>query len=188
MTNAPPPTRHMVLAEIDTMIRTVDAHAREMNKRWGHNRLPHIVPMDLALKFKTQADAWAKATFECVGSCLPSDLERVRKVGEAMIRAYGVLESTALAAGMSPAPPTAWSFETRDGKPIILVRTRDEMGQVDNSHGAQVWCLEEIGEIITRFPELVLAKQLFPEAEVIQLRTPRAVQDALDDALSDIPF
>jgi hypothetical protein len=62
------------------------------------------------------------------------------------------------------------------------------LGQIERSPPAQVWCLEEIGEIITRFPELVLAKDAFPEAEVIQLRTSDRVHDALNDSLEDIPW
>jgi hypothetical protein len=185
---SPPMTRHEVATEIAHLVGVVDAHAREMNKRWGHNRLPYIVPVELAGKFKEQHYAWQKACFECAGSLLVADLERVRKIAEAMLRAYAALERAAIDGGMSPAPPNAWSFETEDGKPIIIVQTVPEIAQVDNPHGAQVWSLEEIGRIITNWPQLVLAKQLFPKAEVIQLRTPKAVIDKLDDELSTIPF
>lgn len=185
---APPPTKHMVLEAIDTIIRTVDAHAREMNTRWGFNRLPHIVPIELTEKFMAQKRKWQIACFECAGSLLPADLDRVRKHGDAMIRAYNALEQNALAAGKAPAPPGTWGFETEDGKAIVLVRTRAEMGQVEHTPGTTVWCLEEIGQIITRFPQLVLSKQLFPDAEVIQLRTPMDVRELIDDEMADIPW
>ncbi len=81
-----------------------------------------------------------------------------------------------------------WEFETNDGKPIMLVRTRAELSQIQRDPPAQAWCLEEIGEIISRFPELVVTKDAFPQAEVVQMRTSSLVTDELNDALGEIPF
>jgi hypothetical protein len=185
---APPPTRHEICGAIAEIIRTVDEHAGEMNRRWGFNRLPHIVPIEWTERFVEQKRRWQMACFECTGSLLTADLDRVRKQGDAMIRAYAKLEEIALAEGKTPAPPCAWEFELRNGAPIMLVRTRAEMAQVKREPPAQVWCLEEIGEIITRFPELCLAKNEFPQAEVVQMRTSPLVIDELNDSLADIPF
>jgi hypothetical protein len=178
----------MVAEAIGEIIKTVNAHADEANRRWGFNRLPHIVPVEWTELFVDQKRRWETACFECIGSCLPPDQDRVRKQGEAMIRAYGKLEELALAAGMAPAPPGTWEFELKDGRPIVLVRTRAEMAQVKREPPAQVWCLEEIGEIISKFPELVLTKEAFPEAEVVQMRTSSVVVGALNDSLEGIPW
>lgn len=184
----PPPTKHQIVTAMSEIIRTVDEHAREMNRRWGFNRLPHIVSPEWTERFAEQKRRWEMACFECVGSALPADLDKVRKQGDAMLRAFDKLEELALAAGKSPAPPGVWEFETRDGKPIVLVRTSAEMSQVKRDPPAQVWCLEEIGEIITRFPELVLTKDAFPQADFVQMRTSAAVIDALNDSLEDVPW
>jgi FixJ family two-component response regulator len=34
---------HHVATEMNNIIRTVTEHANEMNRRWGFNRLPHLV-------------------------------------------------------------------------------------------------------------------------------------------------
>lgn len=183
-----PLTKNHVATQMGDIIRTVTEHANEMNRRWGFNRLPHIVGIELMQKFKAQQFKWQAACFDCVGSCLPGDLDRVKAHGEAMIRAYAALEREALAAGKSPAPPGQWEFELADGTPVVLVRTRAEMGNVQREPVAQVWCLEEIGEIITRFPELVAAKHLFPEMEVVRLAPGAAERELVDDLLEDIPF
>lgn len=188
MTHQPPPTPHMALEQIQAIIKTVDEHAREMNRRWGFNRLPHIVPIEWTERFCRQKAKWEMACFECVGSWKQHDIDRVRQHGEAMIRAFDKLEEIALEAGKSPAPPGQWEFELNDGTTIVLVRTRAEQGQVEREPAAQVWCLEEIGEIITRFPELVLMKNAFPEAEVIQMRTSEATRQAVDELADEIPF
>lgn len=183
-----PPTRNEVATQIGDIIANVTEHANEMNRRWGFNRLPHIVSLDLMEKFKRQKFKWQKACMECVGSHMPRDLEEVRKHGEAMKRAYAALDAEALALGKSPAPPGQWEFALADGTPVVLVRTRAEMGSVTREPAAQVWCLEEIGEIITRFPELVAAKHAFPEAEIIRLAPGPEERELVDDMLEDIPF
>jgi hypothetical protein len=105
-----------------------------------------------------------------------------------MLRAYDALEREAIALGKSPAPPGQWEFELKDGTPIVLVRTRAEMANVTREPPAQVWCLEEIGEIISRFPELVLGKEKFPDTEIIKLAPSAELVELVDDMLVDIPF
>jgi hypothetical protein len=188
MIGAPPPTPSMIANEMGDIIANVTEHANEMNRRWGFNRLPHIVSLDLMRRFKEQQRKWQLACFECCGSMLPADLDRVRKHGEAMKRAYGALEAEALALGKSPTPPGQWEFELKNGTPVVLVRTRAELGSVTRDPPAQVWCLEEIGEIITKFPELLAGKELFPGAEIIQIAPSAEVRELVDDILSDIPF
>lgn len=184
----PPPTKNEVATKIGDIIANVTEHANIMNRRWGFNRLPHIVSIELMQRFRSQQTKWKEACFDCVASCLPSDLDRVKKHGEAMIRAYDALDREALARGQSPTPPGQWEFELADGTPIVLVRTRAEMGNVERKPKAQVWCLEEIGEIISRFPELVLAKDAFPEMEIVRLGPGPELNELIDDALEDIPF
>lgn len=186
--NGAPMTKPEIAGSMNDIIRTVDEHAREMNRRWGFNRLPHIVPIEWTQRFRSQKAKWELACFECCGSMLPQDLDRVKRHGEAMIRAFGKLEEMALASGKSPTPPGTWEFETNSGKPIVLVRTRAEMAQVKREPPAQVWCLEEVGEIITRFPELVLTKDHFPEAEVLQMRTSKEARDMVESGMAEIPF
>ena len=190
MTNTtPPPTKSMVLDSMAAIIRTVDEHARSINRRWGHNRLPHLVPPDWTERFIAQKRKWELACFECTGSLEQDDLDRVRRHGEAMLRAYDKLEELATAAHHFDGPPEQWEFELRDGTPVILVRDRAEMAQIDpKGRTVQVWSLEEIATIVEKFPELIRAKDAFPGAEVIQLGTSRKVHDDLNDSLEGLPF
>lgn len=190
MTGLPPPLPHELLGDIRAMIVTVDERARDINKRWGHNRLPHLVPFDWLDKFRSQKRKWETACFECAGSPRPEDRDTVRKHGEAMLRAFDKLEEIAVADGHMPESVSWWEFELADGTPVILVRDRHEMTQLPSDlRTRQVWSLEEIAAMVGRMPELLgRAKDMFPGAEVIQIRTSSIVTDALDDALSDLPF
>lgn len=185
---APPPTKHQIIGVMADIIATVDEHARTLNRRWGFNRLPHLVPLEWTERFTRQKRKWQTACFECAGSIMPADLDRVRQHGEAMLRAYAKLEEVARAGGHEPLPVEAWEFELQDGTPVRLVRDRAEMGQGETRPGQQEWCLEEIAEIVARFPELIAAKDIFPQAEVVQLRTDTKTRKLVDDELSEIPF
>lgn len=51
-----------------------------------------------------------------------------------------------------------------------------------------MWSLDEIAEIVSRFPELCRAKDAFPGAEVVRLAPSKPAADALDDNLADVPW
>lgn len=173
---------------MSTIIQTVDRHAKELNKRWGMNRLPHLVPIAEAERFVRAKRKWELACWECAGSLDPADLDRVRKQGESMMRGYDHLARLAIEAGHDFAPPQVWEFELEDGTPVILVRDRSELAQVDTGgRAAQVWSLDEIAAIIAKLPMMARAKECFPGAEIIQMRTDPLVIGKLNDDLSDLP-
>ena len=185
---APPPLKHETLSAMATIIATVDRHAKEHNRRWGVNRLPHLVPIAETERFVRARQKWNLACFECAGSLNPDDLDRVRKQGESMMRGYDHLAKLAIEAGHDPHPATTWEFELEDGTPVILVRDRAELSQVDTGgRAAQVWSLDEVAMILAKFPIMARAKECFPGAEVIQMRTDPLVIGKLNDGLGDLP-
>lgn len=186
---APPPTPQQLLHSISGIIDTVDERARQVNRKWGCNRLPHIVPIEWMERFRQQKHKWELAVWEACPVPTQDCLDRIRKQGEAMLRAFDKLEDLAVADGHLPTPPTWWEFELKDGTPVILVRDRAELHQVDpQGRAAQVWSLEEVADILAKFPTITAAKEAFPGAEVIQCRTNPVVVDKLDDSLADLPF
>ena len=185
----PPPTRTQFLDQATDLIRLVNVRANEVNKRWGFNLLPMLVPIEWMEKFQRQKSNWEMACFECVGSPKPEDMERIRQQGEAMLRAYDKLETVAVEQGHQPAPPTQWEFELEDGTPVILVRDRAEMSQIDpRGRKAQIWSLEEIADIVRKFPMLVAAKDAFPGAEVVRVKTDPKVMAHLEELNDEVPF
>ena len=185
-----PLTRSMVLDAMTDHVETVRQHAAALNRKWGHGRLPHLVPLEWTERFRVQKRKWEGACFDCTNASGggQQELEAVQRHGEAMMRAYAKLEELAAASGHKPMPPEVWSFETDDGVPIMLVRTRAEIAQVERPAGAQVWALEEVGRIVSRFPEICGAKAAFPEAEVIQIGPSQEVRDAVLAGSDLIPF
>ena len=63
------------------------------------------------------------------------------------------------------------------------------MSQVDpKGRKAQIWSLEEIADIVRKFPMLVAAKEAFPGAEVVRVKTDPKVMAHLDELNDEVPF
>jgi len=179
---APPPLRHEEVEQCTVIIQAVDRKAREIERKWGIGRLHNLVPVEWAERFASQRKKFSMA-------CFTLEPAEVRLHGTAMERAYDKLEEVAVASGHMPSPPAHWEFELDEGQLVILVRDRAEMAQIDlKGRAAQIWSLDEIANVVRKFPMISAAKDNFPGAEVVSIRPERAAKDALDDKLSDIPF
>ena len=188
-TQAPPATTYELTLLLRDIIATVDERARDCNRRWGFNRLPHLVPIEWLEKFNRQKLKWQQACMDATPFPDEPSMAMVRKQADAMLRAFDKLEDLAGEAGHDLPPLYQWEFELADGTPVILVRDRADLSRVDpKGRACQIWSLDEIVEVIERFPMLAKVKECFPGAEVIQMRTERKVHDALDDSLEGMPF
>lgn len=188
-TQAPPPTAYSLTLLLRDIVTSVDERARACNRRWGFNRLPHLVPIDVLEKFRSAKLKWERACLDATPFPVAATMDEVKLRADVMLRAYDKLEAIAEEAGHLPGPLHQWEFELGDNTPVILVRDRADLSRVDaGDRACQVWSLDEIVDVIERFPMLSKAKECFPGAEVIPMRTSRKVTDALDDSLEDLPF
>ena len=75
--------------------------------------------------------------------------------------------------------PRCGKVTLADGKVVALVRDpADARHVVASGRKVEVWTLEEVGNLITGFPTLVRAKEIFPGAEVVRVR---AIRDPLEN-------
>jgi len=189
---APPPlaaTPYSLTLLLRDIVTSVDERARGCNRRWGFNRLPHLVPLDWLEKYRRQKLKWEQACLDATPYPTEANMAAVRRHGEAMLKAYDKLEQLAEDAGHDLAPLHQWEFELADGTPVILVRDRADLSRVDaKGRACQIWSLDEVADVVERFPMLSKVKDCFPGAEIIPMRTSPKVIDALDDSLADLPF
>lgn len=179
---APPPLRHEVVDQCAEIIYAVDAKGREIDRRWGMGILPRMVSIESMERFCRQKRKFSAAAFAM-------DLDDVRKHGAAMQRAYAALEAEAATLGHYPEPVQTWEFTLKDGGLVVLVRDRAELAKVDTrDRPAQIWSLEEIADIIEKFPALSKAKDYFPGAEVLSVRPEPETIKFVEDTLDDLPF
>lgn len=176
-----PPTDHEKAEVVDQIVRVVDQRGRDMDRRWGIGRLPLLVPIEVAERFRVQRRKFSAAIWEF-------DPDEARKHGEAMLRAFAKLDELAVAGGAHPAPVEQWEMAV-DDKIVIVVRDLADTGRVETG-GRQVavWSLEEVANVIRAHPTIATAKDVFPGAVVESVRPPARDLKMLDDELVSVPF
>lgn len=156
-------------ADIDAIgsaIVGLDRDARELERRWGVGRLIVLADDLLRERFLRQR----RKLDEAIMSTAPA--HEVRAHVEATRRGWQALEHAALAAGHQPRLPDVWEVRLPDGSVAAIVHDRADASIVA-ADGRQraVYTLDEIGKLLARFPQLVTAKLVFPDAIVTDVRT-----------------
>ena len=151
-----------------------DETACEMESKWGVDRLRLLVRPELREKFDRQRYLLNQAIWH-------GDLEGVRREAGRMVNAWQALDRAAVAAGKQPLVPTVWEVPLADGSVAAIVPDATH-GRAVNAEGRQVavYTLEEIGRLLTAFPQLAQPKLTFPGATISEIR-PRSVEDPLND-------
>lgn len=164
-----------------------DELAAQMEIKWGVGRLRLLVPEDLRLKFDRQRYLYNQAIWH-------GDLEAVRRESVRMATAWRALDKAATGADQSVADPGFSEIQLDDGTVAFIARG-EYPGRPQNVEGrkAAVYTLEEIGRLLSAYPEIAKAKEVFPGAEVVSIRrtAPRDPLDAIADTgepLDEIPF
>jgi hypothetical protein len=144
----------------------LDELAGAMEAKWGVDRLPRLVPADLAEKFYSQLDK-LNAAIE-VGS--PADIEH--HAGR-MQNAWRALDGAAVAAGALPLSVKALEGRLPDGRVLVVVDgVTEQWAAAQANRGAVVWNMAEIARVLHEFELTNTAKTIFPGAEVINTRPP----------------
>lgn len=158
----------------------LDKMAADMEAKWGCNRLPRLVPIDLASKFGSAAQKLDEAIRE-------GDHAAILHRAQVLHRGWQALDKAATEAGHSTNPPNTWSA-TWEGKPYTIV-----LDPADHDAAARH---SEHPDTVVTLPELLLAwsqwqpaafaeatKAAFPGATV-----QRSSKSAFADLDDDIPF
>lgn len=168
-------------------VQPLDLIAREMEARWGVDRLPALVSPETAARF---GSALAK-----LNAAIQSGdaKEAVRRV-EVMMRGWRALDAEATAAGAQPAPADCWPLRIgNEQRPAWIAKDPAAARAVRQLKGeADVYTLEEVGRLLGSVlrPDGLLreAKRAFPEGRVVAVRDKAAPADDGDGMSDEIPF
>jgi hypothetical protein len=166
-------------AELDE----ADALEVELELKWGRDRLRLLVPVELREKFDRQRYLTSQARWD-------GNLEDVRREARRMVTAWKKLDAEATAAGAQVLDPEVWEVTLEDGTVATIVKDPRLVNRViTEGRRVNVYTLQEISNMISAFPELILAKKEFPGAKVTRtktevsdpLRTPVGMEEGIFD-------
>lgn len=141
-----------------------DALEVDLELKWGRDRLRLLVDADLREKFDRQRYLTSQARWK-------GDLEDVRREAARMVKAWRALDRAAEEAGAQVLDPAIWEVSLQDGSVATIIREPQLANRIlAEGRRINVYTLEEIGNIISSFPELAKAKETFPGSTVTQTK------------------
>lgn len=159
-----------------------DQTAADMETKWGVGRLRLLVTPELREKFDRQRYLLNQAVWH-------GELESVRRESMRMVKAWLALNATAEAAGKQPLAPQVWEVALADGSVAAIVPDYEHARVVaGDGRKVSVFTLEEIGRLLSAYPQIAKAKVVVPGTELVEVRR-RSIGDPLDAIVdSDAPL
>lgn len=153
-------------------IDEADKLAVEVETRWGAGRVRLLVDAELRTKFDRQRYLFNQAIWH-------GDLEQLRREAGRMAAAWRALDRAAAASDHQPLDPQVWEVALENGTVAAIVPDYDHAAKVAaDGRRVAVYSLEEVGRLLSAYPGIVVAKVVFPGAEVTQIR--RTIDDPLN--------
>lgn len=178
-------TNGMFLAGQSEVTET-DTLAMAMERKWGAGRLRLLVGPELREKFDRQRYLLNQAIWH-------GELEEVRTQARRMRAAWSALDKAATDTGQATRPLYVWEAILEDGSVAAIVQTdQDAAAVIAQGRAMAVYTMDEIGRLLSGFPALAKAKEVWNGASVVAVRVISDPLDGIHDtrpALDDeIPF
>jgi hypothetical protein len=163
----------------DFALGPFDTAARDMERKWGVNRLEGLVSPDTAAKYGSAIGKFNAA----MDANDPADVAARAAV---CIRGMAAMDAEAATAGHQPIPPEAWEVEVDGQLCAILADGAQWPVYAALRPGVRTYTLREVGNALAAYGQTVAAvKDAFPGSEVKAVRKPTKLEAELND---EIPF
>lgn len=164
----------------DLSLAPFDKAVREMDKRWGVDRLPELVSVESAAK-------WGKAMAGLNGAIDAQDPDKVKFWVEVCLRGLAAMDAEAAALGRPVSDPMIWEHEYEGTVYGIIEDGREWPAAYAKRPGIAIHTMREVAVALHAHRNgLVNAIKLsFPGAEVKAVRLPKADLEDDFDFLDD---
>jgi hypothetical protein len=158
----------------DLSLAPFDHAAREMDKRWGVDRLPELVSPESAAK-------WGKAMAGLNGAIDAQDADKVKFWVEICLRGMAAMDAEAVALGRPVSDPMIWEHEYEGTVYGIIEDGREWPAAYAKRPGIAIHTMREVAVALHEHRNGLVnaAKLAFPGAEVKAVR--RKPSDLEDD-------
>jgi len=160
----------------DLALAPFDAAVREMDRKWGVDRLPELVSVESAAK-------WGKAMAGLNGAIDAHDPDKTKFWVEVCLRGLASMDAEAVSLGRSVSDPDIWEYEL-DGTVFgIIADNREWPAAYAKRPGIAIYTLREVAVALQAHKNgLVSAVKIaFPGAEIKAIRRkPEDLEDEID--------
>jgi hypothetical protein len=165
----------------DLALAPFDAAVREMDRKWGIDRLPELVSVESAAK-------WGKAMAGLNGAIDAHDPDKTKFWVEVCLRGLASMDAEAVSLGRSVSDPDIWEHEYEGTIYGIIADGREWPAAYAKRPGIAIHTMREVAVALHEHRNgLVNAVKLaFPGAEVKQVRRPKADLEDDFDFLEDL--
>lgn len=165
--------------ECDLATGPFDRICREMDRKWGQDRLPDLVSAETAAR-------WGTAMANLNAAIDAGDPAMVVARVNACLRGFAAMDAEATAAGHQPIVPEAWEFQM-DGKTCAVLRDDAAWPAYASVRPeVRIYTMREVANALAAYGQTVAAvKDSFPGATVSSVRSPTPLETELNDS---IPF
>lgn len=168
--------------ECDFVMGPLDAEARRMDRKWGIDRLPELVSIDMARKYG-RAMAILNAAIDA------EDVDACKAAAANCVRGLQAMDAEAEATGQPKADPTIWQFDL-DGFTFGIMRDeRSWQAAQEANPGLRLFTLREVGNALQavagELPAAKAVEEVFGKSKVTAIRPRTQLERELNDV---IPF
>ena len=164
---------------VGSLLTGLDLFVREIENKWGAERLRLLVSDELREKFDRQKYLLKQAQYE-------GTVEDVEEQVRRMKNAYAALDKAASAAGMQYINPAVWEGTLENGKVVAIVRDERDVQLVASKieRGVIVWSMADVLRLIEAQTFANDIKEKFPGSKITAIGgTGAGAFDDLDDKL-----
>lgn len=165
--------------ECDLATGPFDRVARDMDRKWGLDRLPDLVSPETAAR-------WGQAMANLNAAIDARDPALVVARVNACLRGFAKMDEEATAAGHQPIVPEAVEITVDGVLCAVLLDDAAWPKYADQRPGVRIYSLREVQNALAAYGQTVAAvKDQRPGAEVTAVRRPTPLEAELQDS---IPF
>lgn len=166
-------------------LKPLDKLARDMEAKWGIDRLPELVPPEMAAKF-------GGALGQLQVAMRTDDLTSVQRFVANVMKGWQAMDAAATAAGHQPTAPECWPVRIGEQRAWI-VRDPGMRALINGEpQGSVTYTLDEVGRLLalalgSGAATINGTKDLFPGATVREIRPTKPPCD-FEGGGDQIPF
>ena len=168
--------------QCDMALAPFDKKMRDLERKYGVDRLPELVSTDSAAK-------WGYALGKLNDAIGSNDPTAVQQWTNVCLRGLAAMDKEAEDAGHQPSDPDIWEYEYNDHKFGIIHDGREWPAAHAKRPGLTIYTMQEVAVALTAHKGalggVAAVKAAFPGAEVTEIRKPpqRPAEGFYDDPI-----